>query len=94
MLETMIAIMMIKANMTQFATTTRGEFYEVTIADYDKGSNTTYAIFSRYWATEGGNVTGRHFQLRPYAGKFTNAQLLQDARDRSDKYVTVISALK
>lgn len=94
MLSTLIAIMLIKANATQFSTTTLGEYYEVSQMDYDTSSNITYGMFTRYYVSVGGNTTSQHFQIRPYAGKVSLADLMNDAQVRSDKGIKVVTPLK
>lgn len=93
-LNTLIAVMLSRVNTTtDFATTTLGEYYKVSDIVYEPKLDTTYAIYTRYRVT--GAYTpitqAYHFQVRDYKGKQTKEMLLEDAKKRSDEYITVIS---
>lgn len=93
MLELFVSLMIWTSNNNQFAATSTGDYYEVTKMDYEASSNTTYALFSRYYVNGGYQGTTKlHFQVRPYAGKVTKEYLLKDAQERSYPWITVVSA--
>ncbi len=92
-LNTMVALMMLTANQTHFSTTTLGEFYEVSNIQYDTQTDTSYTLFTRYYVyNEYAPITqAYHFQVRPYKGKVTKADMLKDGQARSDAGITVIA---
>jgi hypothetical protein len=62
---------------------------------YDQASNTTRAIFVRYYVMPyGGGTVKLGLQARPYEGNVSLASLLQDGRERADANIQVVSNLE
>lgn len=94
-LETMVALMMTFVNLNGFTATTTGEYYEPVAVRFDKSSNTTYAVWARYYvqAYNAGTVS-LGFQVRPYPGVVQISDLLKDGDERADSYIQTITSIK
>ena len=77
-----------------FATSTAGQYYEVTEMTYSQAENKTYSIWSRYDVVSKYDTHKYHFHVEISNGKSTVDELVSLAQSRSDAGIKAISGVK
>lgn len=93
-LESMVALMLLTANQSSFATTTPGEYYEITEMRYDARENKTYTLFTRYLVQGQYDTIARHLHVETLEGKVSLEQQVETSKKNVDIPIVVVSGLK